>query len=121
MSHLLVAVGDVADLIPREGALGCQPVVRLVDVQTQGVHSQKKICSLFILKHIQQSKQSFSSTRLLRDTSEQSWDHPYSQHLFLLAFDIVSLWWLCLPKLFVRVELNNASCGVYIRSLGSFK
>lgn len=40
-SHLLVAVGDVADLIPREGALGCQPVVRLVDVQTQGVHSQK--------------------------------------------------------------------------------
>lgn len=51
-SHLLVAVGDVADLIPGEGALGCQPVVWLVDVQTQGIHSQKEICSLFILNHI---------------------------------------------------------------------
>lgn len=58
-SHLLVAVGDVADLIPREGALGCQPVVRLVDVQTQGVHSQKKICSLFILNRISTENKAF--------------------------------------------------------------
>ncbi len=69
-SHLLVAVGDVADLVPRKGALGCQLVVRLVDVQTQGVHSQKKICSLFILNHINRVKQGLSSTRLLRDAGE---------------------------------------------------
>lgn len=58
-SHLLVAVGDVADLIPREGAFGGQPVVRLVDVQTQGVHSQKKICSLFILNRISRVNNAF--------------------------------------------------------------
>lgn len=51
-SHLLVTVGNVADFIPWEGTLGCQPVVWLIDVQTQGVHSQQKICSLFILSHI---------------------------------------------------------------------
>lgn len=48
---LFVAVGDVADLVPGEGALGRQPVVGLVDVQAQGVHSQEKVCSLFILNH----------------------------------------------------------------------
>lgn len=51
-SHLLVAVGNISDLIPGEGAFGCEPVVWLVDVQTQCVHSQQKIRSLFILKHI---------------------------------------------------------------------
>lgn len=51
-SHLLVAVGDVADLVPGEGALGGQPVVRLVDVQTQSIHPQKKICPLFVLYHM---------------------------------------------------------------------
>lgn len=51
-SHLLVAVGNISDLVPREGALGREPVVWLVDVQTQGVHSQKKIRSLFILNHM---------------------------------------------------------------------
>lgn len=41
LTHLLVAVGDISDLVPREGALGREPVVLLVDVQPQGVHSQK--------------------------------------------------------------------------------
>lgn len=50
-SHLLVAVGNISDLIPRERAFGCEPVVWFVDVQTQCIHSQKKIRSLFILKH----------------------------------------------------------------------
>lgn len=92
-SHLLVAVGDVADLIPREGALGCQPVVRLVDVQTQGVHSQKKICSLFILNHIKENKQSFSSARLLRDMSMQLWDCSSANIHLDLQLTEVALWW----------------------------
>lgn len=58
-SHLLVTVGNVADFIPWEGTLGCQPVVWLIDVQTQGVHSQKKICSLFILNHISRGNDAF--------------------------------------------------------------
>lgn len=68
-SHLLVAVGDVSDLIPREGALGCQPIVGLIDVQTQGIHSQKKIGSLFILKRIGRVNKAFLPSCLFRDTS----------------------------------------------------
>lgn len=65
-SHLLVTVGYVAYLIPREGALRCQLVFWLVDVQTQGIHSQQQVCSLFILNHIRGRK-----AFLLLDTSEQ--------------------------------------------------
>lgn len=57
VSHLLVTVGDVADLVPGEGALGSQPVFRLVDMQTQGIHTQEKIGSLFILAINMQCKQ----------------------------------------------------------------
>ena len=48
-AHLLVAVGDVADLVPGEGALGCQLIVGLIDVQAQGVHAKEEIRSLFVL------------------------------------------------------------------------
>lgn len=40
----------------------------------------------FYSKPHQQSKQSFSSTRLLRENSEQLWN-PSSQHSFVPAFD----------------------------------
>lgn len=86
--HLLVTVGDVADLIPRKGALGCQSVVRLVDVQTQGVHSQKKICSLFILNHISKVNNAFIHiVSQLRNTCDQLLDKPCSQHSFIPPFD----------------------------------
>lgn len=65
-SHLLVTVGYVSDLVPWEGALRCQFVFWLVDVQTQGIHSQQQVCSLFILNHIRGRK-----AFLLLDTSEQ--------------------------------------------------
>lgn len=81
-SHLLVAVGNISDLIPGEGAFGCEPVVWLVDVQTQGVHSQQKIRSLFILKHI---------SRVNRASIDRN-----------------SLGWLCLPETFVNSEIKDS-------------
>lgn len=83
VSHLLVAIGNITDLIPGEGAFGCQPVVWLVDVQTQGVHSQKKICSLFILKHISRVNRSSSVNR---DSLRQ----------------------LCFPETFVNIEIKDS-------------
>lgn len=50
MSYLLVAVGDVSDFIPREGDLGGQPVLRVVDVKAQSIHSKQQLCALFILQ-----------------------------------------------------------------------
>jgi hypothetical protein len=48
-AHLLLAVGDVSDLVPGEGALGRESVVGLVDMQAQGVHPEQQICPLLIL------------------------------------------------------------------------
>lgn len=48
--YLLIAVGDVPDLIPREGDFGGQPVVWVVNVETQGVNSKEQFRALFILK-----------------------------------------------------------------------
>lgn len=49
-SHLLVAVGDVADLVPGEGALWRQLVLGLVDVETQSVHPQQQVRALLVLR-----------------------------------------------------------------------
>lgn len=49
MSYLLVTVRDVSDFIPREGDLGGQSVLRVIDVKPQGIHSKQQLCALFIL------------------------------------------------------------------------
>lgn len=49
MSYLLVAVRDVSDFIPGEGDLGGQPVLRVIDVKPQSIHSKQQFCALFIL------------------------------------------------------------------------
>lgn len=81
-SHLLVAVGNISDLIPGEGAFGREPVVWLVDVQTQRVHSQQKIRSLFILKHI---------SRVNRTSIDRN-----------------GLRWLCFPETFANIEIKDS-------------
>lgn len=81
-SHLLVAVGNISDLIPGEGAFGCEAVVWLVDVQTQRVHSQQKIRSLLILKHISGVNRT--------------------------SIDRNGLWWLGFPETFVNIEIKDS-------------
>lgn len=49
LSYLLVAVRDVSDFIPRERDLGGQPVLRVIDVKPQSIHSKQQLCALFIL------------------------------------------------------------------------
>lgn len=49
-SYLLVAVGDVSDFIPWEGDLGGQPVLRIIDMKSQSIHSKQQLCALFILQ-----------------------------------------------------------------------
>lgn len=50
MSYLLVAVGDVSDFIPWEGDLGGQPVLRVIDMKPESIHSKQQLCALFILQ-----------------------------------------------------------------------
>lgn len=91
VSHLLVAIGNISDLIPREGAFGCQPVVWLIDVQTQGIHSQKKIRSLFILKHISRVNRLSTVDRGgLRDSAShkhcEHWNQGFQADIFVCVF-----------------------------------
>ena len=48
-TYLLVAIGDVPDFVPREGDLGDQPVLRVINVKPQSIHSEQQLCALFIL------------------------------------------------------------------------
>lgn len=50
MSYLLVAVGDVSDFIPWEGDLGGQPVLGVIDMKPQSIHTKQQLCALFILQ-----------------------------------------------------------------------
>lgn len=49
MSYLFVTVRDVSDFIPRKGDLGGQPVLGVIDVKPQSIHSKQQLCALFIL------------------------------------------------------------------------
>ena len=48
-SYLLVAIRDVSDFVPREGDLGGQSVLRVINVKPQSIHSEQQLCALFIL------------------------------------------------------------------------
>lgn len=48
--YLFIAVRDIPDLVPREGDLRGQPVVRVIDVKTQGINSKEQLGALFILQ-----------------------------------------------------------------------
>lgn len=49
MPYLLIAVRDVSDFIPREGDLGGQPVLRVINMKPQSIHSKQQLRALFIL------------------------------------------------------------------------
>lgn len=57
--YLLIAVGDVPDLIPWEGDFGGQPVVWVIDVKTQGVNSKEQFSALFILREERKEQKTF--------------------------------------------------------------
>lgn len=49
-THLLAVVLDVPDLPPGEGDLGREPIIKLIDVQAKGVHTQPELGPLLILE-----------------------------------------------------------------------
>ena len=48
-THLLVAVCNITDLIPREGDLRRQDIPRLVDIDPVSIYAELQVCPLLVL------------------------------------------------------------------------
>lgn len=48
--YLFITVGDIPDLIPREGDFRGQSVVWVINVKTQSIDSKKQFSTLLILR-----------------------------------------------------------------------
>lgn len=48
--YLLIAVGDIPDLVPRKGDFGGQPVFWVIDVKPQSIDPKQQLRALLILQ-----------------------------------------------------------------------
>lgn len=56
--YLFITVGDIPDLVPWEGDFRGQPVVWVINVETQGINSKEQLCALFILQEERKEEKS---------------------------------------------------------------